>query len=333
MKNKNLLAAPNIYKKFVLILISVILTFFSVKTPVDAQSALSIGMAPPSQKLNLQQSQTYTGEIVVWNLSQKTTNYKILVRGFRQIENQPGTAIILTEEEEARTLYSASEWVTVSKDEINLVPNKNEKVYYKIQVPEDSTKGEYLVMIAFVSEEENKSLGTAAFTTLSSGVPILIKVGEDFVENAELLKFETDKNFYETPTVTFLTRIKNLGDTHISPIGEIVLTNVFNQEIARIPFNENFQSILRGNNGEYSIDWNYGSFITKDKKLVIGPIKASLIVTYRNFQPGFSPLVAETSFWIIPWKYILLIILTIFTVVILWNLRKNQKNKPQVLPK
>jgi hypothetical protein len=333
MKNNNLLAAPHVYKTITVTLLTVILFLFAAKLPVNAQSALSIGMAPPSQKLNLKQSQTYSGEIVVWNLSQKTTRYKIVVKGFRQIENQPGTAIILTDEEEQRTLYSASKWVTVSRDEIDLVPNKNEKIYYKIQVPEDSTKGEYLAMIAFISEEQNKSLGTAAFTTLSSGVPILIKVGEDFAENAELLKFETDKNFYETPKIEFLTRIKNLGDTHISPIGEIVLTNIFNQEIARIPFNENFQSILRGNTGEYNIDWNYGSFITKDKQLVMGPIKASLIVTYRNFQPGFSPLVAETSFWIIPWKYILLILLTLATVVVLLNLRKKQKDKPQALPK
>lgn len=333
MKNNNLLAAPHIYKNFALLLITVILFFFSIETPVDAQSALSIGMAPPSKKLNLKQSQIYTGEIVVWNLSQVTTKYKIVVKGFRQIENQPGTAMILTEEEESRTLYSASEWISISRGEIDLVPNKNEKIYYKIEVPDDVTKGEYLAMIAFISESENKSLGTAAFTTLSSGVPMLIKVGEDFVENAELLKFETDKNFYETPSVRFLTRIKNLGDTHISPIGEIVLTNIFNQEITRIPFNENFQSILRGNNGEYNIDWNYGSFLTKENEIVLGPIKANLIVTYRNFQPGFSPIIAETSFWIIPWKYILLIILTIVTVVILWNLRKRRKNIPQPLPK
>ncbi|MHC1717010.1 MAG: hypothetical protein AB9915_03985 [Candidatus Dojkabacteria bacterium] len=333
MKNNNLTAAPNGYKKVVILLITVILFFISATTTINAQAALSIGTAPVSEKLTLAPGRTYNGEIVVWNLSQTTTKYRVVVRGFKQIENQPGTAIILTEEEEARTLYSASKWINISRNEITLIPNKNEKIYYRIDVPEGITKGEYVAMIAFISEAENKSLGTATFTTLSSGTPILIKVGEDFVENAELLKFQTDKNFYETPSIRFLTRIKNLGDTHISPVGEIVLTNIFDKEIARIPFNPNFQSILRGNNGEYSMDWNYGSFITKDKQIVLGPIKANLIVTYRNFQPGFSPLVAETSFWIIPWKYILLILLTIITIVILWKLRNRKKSQPQVLPK
>lgn len=333
MKNQNLLAAPLRYKTIAYILITVILFLVSFPTNLFAQSSLSIGTAPVSEKLTLKPGQIHSGEIVVWNLSNTTTSYKIVVRGFRQIENQPGTAIILTEDEESRALYSASKWLTVSKSTVELVPNKNEKIYYKIEVPEDVTKGEYLVMVAFISEAENKALGTAAFTTLSSGTPFLIKIGDDFVENAELLKFQTDKNFYETPAVRFITRIKNIGDTHISPVGEIVLTNIFQKEVARIPFNPNFQSILRENTGEYDLDWNYGSFITKDKQLVLGPIKAQLIVTYRNFQPGFSPLVAETSFWIIPWKYIVLILLSIITIMIIWRLRKRNNNKPQALPK
>ncbi len=240
---------------------------------------------------------------------------------------------MLTETEEERALYSASSWVKVSKQEIELVPNKNEKIFYEINVPDDVTKGEYTVIIAFISDTESKSLGTTAFTTLTAGTPMLIKVGDEFVENAELLKFATDRNFYETPTIHFETRIKNLGDTHISPVGEIILTNIFKQEVGSITFNANGQSILRDNTGNYETVWDYGSFLTKDRKLILGPIDAKLIVTYRNFQPGFAPLVAETSFWILPWKYIILALLIFVTTMILLKMRKNRKREPQQLPK
>jgi hypothetical protein len=333
MKNQNLYPAPWSYKITTLVTISFVFLCFFLKTNTFAQSSLTIGTAPASEKLQLEPGEKHEGEIVVWNLSEQTTTYQIYIRGFRQVENQPGTAVMLTDDEESKSLYSAGSWVTVNKSEIELVPHKNEKIFYEINVPEDATKGEYTVIIAFLSDSEEKSLGTTTFTTLSAGTPILIKIGDEFVENAELLKFTTDKNFYEVPTVTFETRIKNIGDSHISPVGEIILTNIFKQEVGSIIFNANGQSILRENTGNYESTWDFGSFLTKDRKLVLGPIDARLVVTYRNFQPGFAPLVGETSFWILPWKYIILALLIIITTMILLKMRRKRKEEPSQLPK
>ncbi len=301
--------------------------FFSGKVSADN---ISLGTAPTSEKLQLTAGQKYNGELVVWNLTEKTTKYNIVVRGFRQIENQPGTAVLLTEEEEAKSLYTATTWTTTSINSINLVPNRNEKIYYEINVPKDATKGEYNVIIAFISENEDKLTGTGATTTLALGMPILVKIGTEFVENAELLEFTTDDNFYEYPDITFDTRIKNLGDTHITPTGEIILTNIFDQEIATIPFNPNNQSVLRDNIGNYETKWNLGSFLTKDNSIVLGPIKAKLIVTYRTFQPGFAPLTSEISFWIIPWKVILIALIVIITVIVTIKLIKKKKKEKEI---
>jgi hypothetical protein len=337
MKNLKRFSAQWLNKKIILLLPAVLTVLFFVfpKQNLLAQTSLTIGTAPASEKLTLQPGEKYEGEIVVWNLSETTTTYDIFVRGFRQIEDQPGTAIMFTEEEEQRALYSAASWVTISKQKVDLIPNRNEKIFYEINVPKDVTKGEYTVIIAFISENIPQQLrSTAAFTSLSSGTPILIKVGEDFAENAELLQFETDKDWYEQPNVKFLTRINNLGDTHITPIGEIVLTNLFDQEVGKIVFNESAQSILRDNSASYETVWNYGSFLSKENKLILGPIKADLIVMYRNFQPGFAPLTATTSFWIIPWKYILLLLLIVITTVVVLKMRKKKKeNQPRQLPK
>ncbi len=288
-------------------------------------SEISIGTAPTSEKLQLTPGQKYNGELVVWNLTDKAITYDIITRGFRQIDNQPGTAVLLTEEQEKQSLYTATTWITVSVKSIELVPNKNEKIYYEIDVPSDVTKGEYTVMIAFISKNETTLSGTGATTTLSSGMPILIQIGNEFVENAELLNFSTSSNFYEFPSITFNTRIKNLGDTHITPTGEIILTNIFNQEITRISFNTNSQSILRDNTGNYTTSWNLGSFLTKDNILALGPIKAKLIVTYRTFQPGFAPLTSEISFWIIPWKYILILLVAITALIVVLVTRKKKR--------
>jgi len=91
---------------FTAIFLIVFLCFFN--EPSFAQTPLNLGTSPSSEKLQLQPGETHDGEIVVWNLSEETTLYNIYIRGFRQIENQPGTAIMFTEEEEARAPYSVS---------------------------------------------------------------------------------------------------------------------------------------------------------------------------------------------------------------------------------
>ncbi len=336
MKKLNKDAAPY-FKSIIYFVAPVFFLLFSfcLFNPSYAYAApLSIGTAPTSEMLNLQTGDKYHGEIVIWSLADRTITYDVIVTGFRQIENQPGTAIFLSEEEEKKNLYSAASWITVDKKELVLVPNKNEKIYYDIVVPENATKGEYNVIIALKSQTGKKDLqGTGVVSTLSSGTPILIKIGRDFVENAELLSFKTDKNFYEFPNILFLTKIKNLGDTHISPVGEIVLTNIFDKEIARIPFNENTQSIMRENTGNYESTWDFGKFLTNDKQIVLGPIDAKLVTTYRTFQPGFAPLTAETSFWIIPWRYIAAALLIITLLVIIVKTAKKKKAEYKPLPK
>ncbi len=292
-----------------------------------AQGSLSIGVAPTSKTLKLTPGEVYSDEIVYWNLAEQTGTYKVYISAFQQIENQPGTAIILTPEDDAKAPYSASKWVTVENDTISLVPNKNSKLKYSITVPQDVTEGEYYVEIFLISENDAQQGGTAAFTNLAAGTPILIQIGDDFIENAELLKFIADKKFYEKINVFFSTRIKNIGDTHINPTGEIVVENIFKQEVARIPFNKNSQSLLRDTTGDFEDSWKQQSYLSVNNAIALGPLTATLVTTYRTFQPGFAVLNAQTTFWVFPWKIILIILAIIILLITINSKRKNAKRK------
>lgn len=275
----------------------------------------------------MQPGEVYSDEIVFWNLSQDGDTYRVYVSGFQQIENQPGTAIILTPEDDAIAAYSASKWFSVEKETIYLEPSKNIKLKYTIEVPEDATKGEFNAEIFLISESDVQQNITAAFTSLAAGTPFLIQIGEDFVENAELLRFTTDKKTYEKIDVNFLTKIQNLGDTHITPTGEIIIENIFRQEVARVPFNKNNQSLLRDNIGNYEDYWDQSSYLSPNKAIALGPMKAKLLVTYRTFQPGFAVLNGEASFWIIPWKIIIAILLALVLAIIIRTWKKKQEKR------
>lgn len=300
------------------------ITSFSFSNIFAQTNSLSVGVSPTSEKITLAPGDEYPGEIVFWNLSQTTTTYAVAVRGFKAAENMPGTAIPLTEEEDSQSLYSASSWFELEKESIELVPNKNIKIKYTITVPADATEGEYNAEVFLLSEEDDsEKTGTYASTVLGSGVPILIKIGDEFIESAELVYFQADKKIYEFPDVIFTTNIKNLGNTHIAPVGEIAITNIFDQEIDRIKFNGSNQSLLRENSGTYEDEWYNKALLSTDKKIMFGPMKANLVATYRTISPGFAPLIGETTFWIIPWKIILGILLAIILLILI--LRKKKK--------
>lgn len=309
-----------------IIFLPILILLLSV-SPSFAQTDLSIGVAPTSKVLKMSPGEVYSDEIVFWNISQTGDTYKVFISGFEQIENQPGTAIILTPEDDAKALYSASKWFTTEKDTLYLEPNKNIKLKYSITVPQDATKGEFNAEIFLISQTEFEQIGTGAFTNLAAGTPFLIQIGDEFVENAELLSFISDKKIYEKINVKLLTHIKNIGDTHITPTGEIVIENIFRQEVARLPFNKNNQSLLRDTDGNYEDIWLQSSYLSPNNAIALGPLKAKLLVTYRSFQPGFAVLNAETTFWIIPWKIIIAITVTILLAIIVKAIRKKLAKK------
>jgi hypothetical protein len=295
-------------KKLAAVFSFLILILLNLRTNSLAQeTTLSLGYAPTALYLDLDPGEQYEGEATFWNLATRTIDFELQVKGFRQVENFPGTSRILTDQEEANDPYSASKWFFVQESSVTISPNSSRKIRYTVTVPEDAANGEHHASIFLLSTQDptGSAPGSQALTDLGSGPAILINVGDEIEENAQLLSFKTDKGFYERPPVLFFTEYKNAGNTHITPAGDIVLENFLGQEIERIQFNENSQSVLRGNLATYEDVWENDSLFFNDGKLAIGPIKARLITTYRSVNPGFAPLSASLSFWVLPWKHIL----------------------------
>ena len=318
--------------KLVLVVTLFSFFFFSLNiNPVNAQlsnSSLSIGYSPIAIYLTMKPGEKKQDELVFWNLAPLETKFYSYIKGFKQIQEIPGTSRILTDDEEVNAPYSASKWITVDKESLSLFPNEYTKLKYTITVPKDVASGEYNAQVFLLSESEKKALDVASstFTELGAGPVFLIRVGE-IIEKAQIEYFRTDKPFYEyTPTV-FETMYVNKGNSHIKPTGDIVISNFLGQEVDRIAFNQNMQGLLRGSNAIYRDRWQMDNPFTKNGKLSIGPLKATLYSTYRSDTPGFSALIASTSYWVLPWKIILAIIV-IFTILMrVINKLINKENK------
>lgn len=315
--------------------------FYALSSHTFAQlsnNSLSIGFAPTSQSLTIQPGKTYKGEFTIWNLAPITKTFNISIRGFQQIENYPGTARILTDEEEERDVYSAADWFKIPFEKVFLVSNQYTKIPYEITVPKEAASGEYHAMIFLLSQTDERFLDiSGAESPLGVGPVFLIKVGDEIVQKAEIEYFKAEKTFYELPPVTFLTRYVNKGNSHITPAGDIIISNFLGQEIDKVTFNENRQSLIRGNAANYTDEWDHDGIFFTDGKLAIGPMKARLITTYLSDNPGYAPLSAITEFWVLPWKHILAILAIVGIIYksisyLSKKYGKNKEEKPPVSP-
>ena len=303
--------------------------FFTSMGNIVAQEdtqALSLGYAPVSQELHINPGDTYTDKVTIWNLSESEIEYFIIVRGFKQIEDHPGTAILLSPEEELVSTNSAASWFRFETESVIVPSQYNFELNYLIQVPESATSGEYYAQIFFYTDRTpTETENVVTFNNLGGGPTFLVKTGDEIIENMDLLEFKAINKIYERPDITFGTSISNTGNTHLKPQGIIVLKNMFGQELATVEFNPNKQAIIRDTLATYITEWKSNYLLTDEGKLAFGPITAELTINYKTDSPGYSPVTAETSFWILQWKLGLAILGAI--IILVWIIRTVKKSR------
>lgn len=310
--------------------LAIALVFFASTGSIMAQegSSISLGYAPVSQELHINPGDTYTDKVTLWNLSDSETEYKIVIRGFKQIEDYPGTAVLLSEEQEVSSTTSAANWFRIETESI-LVPSQyNFELNYVIEVPENAEPGEYYAQIFFYTDQEVEPTDSVVtINNIGGGPTFLVKTGDEFTESLELIEFKSLHKFYETMDVTLSTTLENTGNVHLKPRGTLVFKNMLGQELSTMEFNPAGQAIIRDTVASYITEWCSDCLLTKNGSLAVGPITAELIINYKSESPGYSPITAETTFWVFPWKFALAVLGGIIVIVWVTKIVRKPKKK------
>ncbi len=317
-------------KYFIAPLVIIALVFFASSKDLASQeepSSKSIGYAPVSQELHISPGETYSDKITVWHQSESDMKYSIVIRGFKQIEDHPGTAVLLSEEEEMKSETSAASWFRAETEEVVIPPQHNFEMNYLIEVPEEAAPGEYYAQIFFYTtqEEFTDTDSVMAYSNIAGGPTFLIRTGQEMDEEISLLEFKSTNKFYENPQITLNTSVHNTGNVHLKPNGVIVLKNMFGQELDSIEFNPGRRALIRDSFATYVTEWESNYLLTDEGKLAVGPITAELTLYYKSESPGYHPITAETEFWILQWKLGLAILGAI--IVLIWTIKAVKKSK------
>lgn len=274
----------------------------------EAPSTNGLTVSPPTFEISGNPGNTVTNSVRLENM--KTTAVRLAVdkRNFTAI-GEDG-AIGLTDD---TGTFSLASWITVDPSDV-VIPPKSTRVFtFTIKIPLNAEPGGHFGSLIFRTIPEESLSGSGATVAQEIGSLILLRLAGTTTENAKVESFTTSQSFYEFGPITFEERIKNLGNVHLKPSGNVTITNLLGQKIATVPLIT--KNVLPGAIRKIEGTW--------DTKWRLGRYTATAVMIYgaNNTQ-----LANVTSFVVVPYRLVLviLILLTIL-VVIFYRSRKRLK--------
>ncbi len=252
----------------------------------------SVAVSPLTFELTANPGTSLTNKIKVSNPSNKPVKIKMSVEDFKPA-GETGSVIITDDE---NYTYSLSQWISVDPVEFTLPPFGSQLVTFFIDVPPTAEPGgHYGTVLAEVLPVEVQG-GSAISQKV--GVLILLSVSGE-VEEQLIIKEFSAPEFVESAPVRFLLRFENLGTVHTRPKGFISITNMLGEKEVDLPFPQ--KNVLPGSIRKVEVEWN--------PDFALGKYTATLVA---NYGINNLPLTAVVTFWVVPWKKILLIFSIVF---------------------
>lgn len=298
MKKPNLLIVASIGLASVL---SGALLFLN---PVNAEPTTSgngqaLEISPPVVNLTADPGQTIKTQIGLRNIS----NGKLIVSN--QIddftaEGEDGTPKLLLDSTEPDP-YSIKKWISPLA-ESTLTPKQLKTIPVTIKVPDNAAPGGYYGVIRFTGRPPELE-GTGVSLSASLGSLIFLRVNGAATEKLSIIEFTTSQNnkagsIFESTPIEFFERIKNEGNVHEQPSGQITITDMFGKKVTNLNINLPPKNILPGSIRKFDQKLDKTSI---GNKILFGKYTADLKITYGENN---QTLTKSTTFWIIPYRLI-----------------------------
>lgn len=272
----------------------------------------TVTITPPNISLKVNPGDKKEGTLGLINDSDGTLTFGTAVYDF-VVTDTNGTPQILPQGVVLNNRHSAANWIAVYPPQFTLKPHQRQTLNYYVQIPKDAAPGGHYAAVVFQPLTGGTNQGSGAVIQSQIATLAYITVNGKIKEGAQVTQFSAP-GFSEFGPVTITTQIKNLGDLHINPQGSITLKNIFGKtvDITTLPsrniFPDNVSLIYKPQLGR---TWMFGRYT------------ATLLAAYG--VGNNLPLLATVSFWVIPWRIILLVLLAIGVTItaVLYLRREN----------
>ncbi len=300
----------SISKKLIL-LSSFLFVVLALPFFVLAQNSLTLSVTPPLFQLSAVPEQVWQSNIKVINSNSFPITVYANPVNFAPVGEEGRGQFIPVFEAETKG-QTLAEWITVSKDAIEIPPESSTEVNFTVNVPKDAAPGGHFAAILVGTKPPEKDTAMAVRTAQVVSSLFFLSIDGDVQEKASIREFSVNDSFIDKPQVNFLLRLQNDGNVHIRPQGEIKIFNMWGKERGVIPINHgsNFGNVLPDTIRKFNFSWT-GQTSLAD----IGRYKA--VVTLGFGSKDRQTISQEVFFWVVPVKLTILTILILITLIML----------------
>ncbi len=283
-------------------------TFLAIATAVFlmplfalAQGQLSFSVSPTIFDMTANPGQTWQSTVRVINTNPYELTIYVEVADFVP-KGESGVPKFIPLSESKSEGASLAHWIH-SKQSVTIPAEKTVELPFSIELPADASPGGHFAALMISTKPNAPTPGTPNVQTAQVITSLIfLRVTGDIYENSAVRSFRSTHYLLSKPEATFELRIENRGNVHVQPQGEISIYNMWGQERGVIPINQQtlFGNVLPNSVRKYSFTWT-GEWSPTD----IGRYTAVATLGYGLDAKQFMH--ADTAFWIIPWKFLLLI--------------------------
>ncbi|MCP6718035.1 MAG: hypothetical protein KJI70_00605 [Patescibacteria group bacterium] len=217
-------------------------------------------------------------------------------------------------------------WIEVSPSEVHLKMKERIRTSFTIRIPENANAGgNYAAIFWGTSSPKGSGDGSVGISSRIA-ILVLLNVSGEVIEDGQIKNFQTNKEFFNYLPIDFSYLLKNNGTVHLKPEGKITIKNIFGKAISVLSANPNKYYALPGAERAFSITLNaenpidkadaQGFFeeLKKEKNsLGFGYYRAILDIEFGKEEKSAQD---SLSFWILPWR--LMLLNSLITIIILF---------------
>lgn len=298
-----------------------------------AEGNFSIQVSPSPLVATVNPGESKTLELKIRNSSTADEDLKIEARSFT-IDSVSGNVIL-----DDTLTPTVAQWLTLPAP--GFIVKAGQWSTQKITVDLPKQSGFSYSFALIVSRNINESTtsngqilkgSVAVFTLLNVNRP-------DATRSLDILSIETDKKIYEYLPATLNVTLKNTGNSIVQPYGNVFIqrSSTDTKPLATLPVNDAQSYILPGTERTFHAVWTNGFPVYKTSTDASGASKTNLewdIDQIRDFRFGKYtakvvavyndgvrdiPITGEVTFWVIPWKTILIILAVAIAIIVLFR--------------
>lgn len=227
-----------------------------------------------------------------------------------------------------------STWVKVV-DKVVLKKGERVKIPYTVEIPQSAESGGHFAAI-FLSTVPPSTQDGQVSVGAKIGMLVFLKITGDVKESGGLLEFtlKEGKKVLTSLPVQFFYRFKNDGNDRVNPEGEIIITNTFGAETARLDANKAKGNVLPGSVRKF--DARLGD---NEAPAMSAPFLEQVKFQKSNFAFGMYTAhvklafggkgIAESSltYFVIPWQLLSVVLVGILVVVIVLSILLKRYNR------